>query len=76
MKKEVKILYLLLTLLWANVFVFIIYLNLSERTKTTNKAIIELKSKHTRKQIEDLVELTKDTGHLNYINNDCLGCEN
>ena len=76
MKKEVKILYLMLFLLWANVFVFIIYLNLSERTKTTNKAIIELKSKHTRKQIEDLVELTKDTGHLNYINNDCLGCEN
>ena len=76
MKKEVKILYLMLFLLWANVFVFIIYLNLSERTKTTNKAIIELKSKHTRKQIEDLVELTKDTGHLNYINNECLGCEN
>ncbi len=76
MKKEVKILYLMLFLLWANVFVFIIYLSLSERTKTTNKAIIELKSKHTRKQIEDLVELTKDTGHLNYINNECLGCEN
>ena len=66
----------MLFLLWANVFVFIIYLNLSERTKKTNKSIIELKSKHTRKQIEDLVELTKDTGHLNYINNDCLGCEN
>jgi len=76
MKKEVKILYLMLFLLWANVFIFIIYLSLSERTKTTNKSIIELKSKHTRKQIEDLVELTKDTGHLNYINNDCLGCEN
>jgi uncharacterized membrane protein len=76
MKKEVKILYLMLFLLWANVFVFIIYLSLSERTKTTNKAIIKIKTKHTRKQIEDLVELTKDTGHLNYINNDCLGCEN
>lgn len=76
MKKEVKVLYILLVLLWANVFVFIIYLTLSEKKKMINKQIIEVKTKHTRKQIEDLVELTKDTGHLNYINNQCLTCEN
>lgn len=74
MKKEEKILYLMLVLLWANVFVFIIYLTLSERTKTINKEILKVKSKLTQEQTEDLVKLTKKNSHLNYINNDCLTC--
>lgn len=51
MKKEVKILYILLTLLWANVVIFIIYLSLSEKKKTMNKEITE-KTKHSRKNYE------------------------
>lgn len=69
MKKEEKILYLMLVLLWANVFVFIIYLTLSERTKTINKAILKVKSKLTQQQMEDLVKLTPENSHLNYIFN-------
>ena len=76
MKKEVKILYLLLTLLWANVFVWFICIMFSNNVEKTNKTVKEYKKVLNRKNIEDLVELTKDTGNLNYINNECLGCEN
>ena len=69
MKKEEKILYLMLVLLWANVFVFIIYLTLSERTKTINKRIVKIKSKLTQEQTEDLVKLTPENSHLTYIFN-------
>ena len=69
MKKEEKILYLMLVLLWANVFVFIIYLTLSERTKTINKDILKVKRKLTQEQTEDLVKLTPENSHLTYIFN-------
>lgn len=69
MKKEEKILYLMLVLLWANVFVFIIYLTLSERTKTINKEILKVKRKLTQEQTEDLVKLTPENSHLTYIFN-------
>lgn len=69
MKKEEKILYLMLVLLWANVFVFIIYLTLSERTKTINKEILKVKRKLTQEQTEDLVKLIPENSHLTYIFN-------
>lgn len=69
MKKEEKILYLMLVLLWTNVFVFIIYLTLSERTKTINKEILKVKRKLTQEQTEDLVKLTPENSHLTYIFN-------
>lgn len=43
MKKEVKVLYLLLILLWANVFVCVVYLSLSENTQKTNKEVLYYK---------------------------------
>lgn len=69
MKKEEKILYLMLVLLWANVFVFIIYLTLSERTKTINKEIVKIKRKLTQEQTEDLVKLIPENSHSTYIFN-------
>ncbi len=60
---------LIMCLVFCNVFIFIIYLTLSERTKTTNKAIVKIKSKLTQEQTEDLVKLTPENSHLTYIFN-------
>lgn len=71
-----KILMLMMCLVFGNLFIWIVYFSVPNRTKTTNKEIIYYKSKLTRKQKEDLVELTKENSHLNYINNYCLTYEN
>ncbi len=60
---------LIMCLVFCNVFIFIIYLTLSERTKTTNKAIVKIKSKLSQEQTEDLVKLIPENSHLTYIFN-------
>ena len=64
-----KICVLIALLVWGNIFIYFLYLSSSERTKTTNKEIIYYKSKLTQQQMEDLVKLTPENSHLNYIFN-------
>lgn len=64
-----KICVLIALLVWANVFVWFLYLSLREPTKSTLKRIVKVKTKLTQEKIEDLVKLTPENSHLTYIFN-------
>jgi hypothetical protein len=64
-----KICAVIALLVWGNIFVWFLYLSLREPMKTINKRIVEVKSKLTQEQKENLVGLTKENSHLTYIFN-------